>query len=250
MNSGGVLTTPWINPHKGTIAALPISNNIGYSWSTYITNNNPATDPYRVTVIVNWTSAAYPSKANNLVRIQTLFASPSGCVSSSTHPFAAPCQPFFYGLAQVPPGQVSISGSVQGLTFTSGYLQLTGTESNLQNEQVTRGRATYTESQVSVTDGLGTRTEGGLLTSVGAADSDPNAPAATYGSATNPPAWVEPSPRSWGVRRSASSPRPATPRLRRWRSPPAGRTSALPFPIPPRPTCSRAWAVGSSKAAR
>jgi hypothetical protein len=78
---------------------------------------------------------------------------------------------------------VSISGSVLGLTFTSGYLQLTGTESNLQNEQVTQARATFTESQVSVSDGLGTRTEGGLLTSAGAADSDPNAPGALYGSA-------------------------------------------------------------------
>jgi len=183
VNSGGVLSTTWINPHKGTVAVSSITNNIGYTWSTYITNNNTATDPYRVTVIVNWTSAAYPNKANNVVRVQSLFASPSGCVSSSTHPFAAPCQPFFYGLAQVPPGQVSISGSVDNLTFASGYLQLTGTEANLQNEQVTQGRTTFTESQVSVTDGAGTRTEGGLLTSAGAADSDPNVSSSLYGSA-------------------------------------------------------------------
>ena len=178
VSSGGVAATPWINPHSGTVAAASISNNIGYTWSTYITNNDPATQPYRVTVIVQWASAAYPNKANNLVRVQSLFASPSGCVNSSTHPFGAPCQPFFYGLAQVPAGRIAISGTVQGLTFSSGYLQTTGTESNLQNEQVTRAHATFAESLASITDGLGTRTEGGVVSGAQAADSDPNAPGA------------------------------------------------------------------------
>ena len=108
--------------------------------------------------------------------------SAGGCLSSSTHPFAAPCQPSFYGIAQVPAGHIEISGSIQGLTFTSGYLGSTGTESNLQNEQVTVGRASFSESQVSVTDDAGTRTDAGTLTTASAADSDPGAPAATYGS--------------------------------------------------------------------
>jgi len=190
VSSGGVPSTPWINPHTGTIAASATTNNIAFNWKTYITNDCPsvtatclAMTPYRVTLMVSWASAAYPSKANNLVQIQSLFSSPSGCLSSSTHPFAAPCQPSFYGIAQVPAGHVDISGSIQGLTFTSGYLGLTGTESNLQNEQVTVGRASFSESQVSVTDGAGTRTDAGTLTTASAADSDPGAPAATYGSA-------------------------------------------------------------------
>ena len=181
VSSGGVAVTPWINPHSGTVAAAAITNNVGYTWSTYITNNDPATQPYRVTVVVQWASAAYPNKTNNLVRVQSLFASPSGCVNSSTHPFGAPCQPFFYGLAQVPAGKITITGTVQGLTFSTGYLQTTGTESNLQNEQVTRSNATFAESLASITDALGTRTEGGVVSGAQAADSDPNAPGATYG---------------------------------------------------------------------
>jgi hypothetical protein len=181
VSSSGVTATPWIYPHLGTVAAAAISNNVGYTWSTYITNNDPTTQPYRVTVVVQWASAAYPNKSNNLVRVQSLFSSPSGCVSSSTHPFAAPCQPYFYGLAQVPAGKISITGSVQGLTFSAGYLQLTGTDSNVQNEQVTQGHGTFAESLASVTDALGTRTEGGVVSGAGAADSDPNAPGATYG---------------------------------------------------------------------
>ena len=187
VSSGGVPSTPWINPHTGTIAASATTNNIAFNWKTYVTNDCPtvtatcpAMTPYRVTVMISWISAAYPNKANNLVQIQSLFSSPSGCLSSSTHPFAAPCQPSFYGIAQVPAGHIDISGSIQGLTFTSGYLGLTGTESNLQNEQVTVGRASFSESQVSVTDGAGTRTDAGTLTTASAADSDPGAPAATY----------------------------------------------------------------------
>ncbi len=181
VSSGGVAATPWINPHSGTVAAASISNNVGYTWSTYITNDDPTKQPYRVTVIVQWASAAYPNKPNNVVRVQSLFASPAGCISSSTHPFAAPCQPFFYGLAQVPAGKITVTGTVQGLSFSTGYLQTTGTESNLQNEQVTEGRATFAESLASITDGLGTRTEGGVVSGAQAADSDPNAPGATYG---------------------------------------------------------------------
>ena len=70
---------------------------------------------------------------------------------------------------------------MQGLTFSTGYLQTTGTESNLQNEQVTRSNATFAESLASITDALGTRTEGGVVSGAQAADSDPNAPGATYG---------------------------------------------------------------------
>lgn len=193
VSSGGVPSEPWINTHKGTIASSAATNDLAYTWKTYITNNCPSIEtvtpcpsitPYRVTVLVSWVSAAYPANASSSVRIQSLFSSPSGCVSSSTHPFAAPCQPFFYGIAQVPSGRVDISGTIQGLTFTSAYLQLTGTESNLQNEQVTQGRASFTESLVSVTDGAGTREAGGVLTTASAADSDPGTAGVRY--ATSP----------------------------------------------------------------
>ncbi len=192
VNSSGVPSEPWINPHQGTIAASSVTNDLPYTWQTYITNNCPSIEtvtpcpnltPYRVTVIVSWVSHAYPRNANSSVRIQSLFSSPSGCLSATTHPFAAPCQPFFYGIAQVPPGRVDIKGTIQGLTFSSGYLQVTGTESNLQNEQVTQGRASFTDSLVSVTDGAGTQTGGGVLTIASAADSDPGTAGLRYGTA-------------------------------------------------------------------
>ena len=206
VSSGGVAATPSIYPHSGTVAGAAISNDVGYTWSTYITNDDPTTQPYRVTVIVRWASAAYPNKTNNVVRVQSLFASPAGCVSSSTHPFAAPCQPFFYGLAQVPAGKITVTGTVQGLTFSTGYLQTTGTESNLQNEQVTQGRATFAESLASITDGLGTRTEGGVVSGAQAADSTRTPPAPLTARRPRSPGPAE------RCRRRAARPRSRSPR--------------------------------------
>jgi len=191
VTSGGVPATPWINPHTGTVAASASTNNIAYNWSTYITNNCPAIsatctgiNPYRVTVLVSWVSAAYAAKGTNIEGIQSLFSSPSGCLSTATHPFAAPCQASFYGIAQVPVGHIDITGTVQGLSFTSGFLGTTGTVSDLENEQVNQAQAAFSESAVSITDGAGTRTDAGTQTTASAADSDPGAPAGTYSSSS------------------------------------------------------------------
>src|SRR2546425_7853553 len=180
ISTTGLATRTWINPHTGTIAASATTNNIAYNWATYITNSNTTTNAYRVTLIVSWASAAYPSYANSSITFQSLFNSPSGCVSSSTHPYAAPCQPFFYGTATVPPGTIDISGTISGLTFSSGSLSLTGADSDVQNEQVTDAHSKYTESGVAITDGGGTRTDGGNITTTSAADNDPNNPGAAY----------------------------------------------------------------------
>ena len=148
-SSGGVAATPWIYPHSGAVVGAAISNNVGYTWSTYITNNDPATQPYRVTVIVQWSSAAYPNKTNNLIRVQSLFASPAGCVSSSTHPFAAPCQPFFYGLAQVPAGKITVTGVVALVQHRLPADD--GTESNLRTSRFRAMRRSRNRSRRSPT---------------------------------------------------------------------------------------------------
>ncbi len=107
--SGGT-TAPWIIPHK---SSSPVTvGNLKLNWATYVTNDNTASNPYTVTVIVTWANGAIANGPNNTVRLQSQFWSPSGCVSSSTHPFAAPCQPFYYGLAQVPEGSISFNGQL------------------------------------------------------------------------------------------------------------------------------------------
>ena len=111
-----------------------------------MTNNCPAVvtgcssiAPYKVTIIVTWTGAGTSTTGVQGVTTQSLFHSPTGCINSSTHPFAAPCQPFFYGQALAPTGQVRVTGSVSGVDFESGIVSTTGAESTMQVEQVVPG---------------------------------------------------------------------------------------------------------------
>ncbi len=109
--SAGLTTVTPLVPHRSSTA--PNTNEtidgVSYTWSTYVSQAEPDVDddeaPYRVTVQVGWTGLG---GAAEKVRIQSLFWSPIGCRSTATHPYAAPCQAFFYGTATVPAGQISI----------------------------------------------------------------------------------------------------------------------------------------------
>lgn len=167
-------TSPLV-PHVRTVT----ENGIGFTIRTYVTNDCTtvdgivctALDPYRVTVIVTWTGGrSYPTK---LVRLQSLFYSPTGCRSTETHPFAAPCQPFFFGTASIPRGEVHISGSVANTSFRSGDLFTPALDSQVQREQMTQAQAGYTPTGVQIVDDSGTRTAGGTTAVAAAADTDP-----------------------------------------------------------------------------
>ena len=116
-------------PNNGTIGASD-DYPVDYDWRTYVTNNCPTAtangcmtvDPYKVTVIVEWEGAGTAADGVQRVTTQSLFHSPSGCVSSQTHPFAAPCQPFFYGQAIAPVGVAIQSGWGRKLYGSHGYL--------------------------------------------------------------------------------------------------------------------------------
>jgi len=175
-------------PNNGTCPGSPLplcsaaSYPVTYTWRTYVTNDDTARSPYRVTVVVSWTSKSIPSTATQQVKVQSLFWSPSGCVSSSTHPFAAPCSPFFYGQALYPQGRIDVSGvGVSGTTFQTGSLLLTKAESDLQQEQVSQVQGSGTESGWSVTDGTGPHAGGSVSSPpVVAADGDPASSAPQY----------------------------------------------------------------------
>lgn len=167
-------TAPLV-PHTSTVT----ENGIAFTVSTYVTNDCPtidgtvctSVDPYRVTVIVTWTGGrSYPTK---LVRLQSLFYSPTGCRSTETHPFAAPCQPFFFGTATVPRGEIHFEGTVSGTSFVSGDLFVPAVEASVQHEQMTEAQAGYTPTGVQLVDGSGTRTAGGTTQVTAAADTDP-----------------------------------------------------------------------------
>lgn len=179
-------TSPLV-PHVRTVT----QNNIAFTIRTYVTNDCTtvdgvvctALDPYRVTVIVTWTGGpSYPTK---LVRLQSLFYSPSGCRSTETHPFAAPCEPFFFGTASIPRGEVHIEGSVNNTSFQSGDLFTSALDAQVQHEQMTQAQAGYTPTGIQLVDGAGTRTAGGTTEVTAAADTDPGSGSTTlYGTSS------------------------------------------------------------------
>ena len=174
-------------PSSGTVGQTQ-DYPVDYTWHTYVTNNCPAVvtgcssiAPYKVTIIVTWTGAGTSTTGVQGVTTQSLFHSPAGCINSSTHPFAAPCQPFFYGQALAPTGQVRVTGSVSGVDFESGIVSTTGAESTMQVEQVSQVQSSWTQSQTTLT------TSGGdsilpAAASFGttAADSDPSGTTPNY----------------------------------------------------------------------
>jgi prepilin-type N-terminal cleavage/methylation domain-containing protein len=71
-----------------------VENGTTYTIKVYPTNYQGSTSILRVSVLVSW-AASYQAHLPALVKGQTLlFSDSSGCLSKTTHPFAAPCQPF------------------------------------------------------------------------------------------------------------------------------------------------------------
>jgi len=176
VSSPGLTTTTPLVPHRSATAPNSdlILNGRTYSWSTYVSQDDSDSEviaPYRVTVLVTWANGAI----DGLVRLQSLFWSPDGCKNKSTHPFAAPCQAFYYGQASAPNGSITVDGTLAGAAV-SGSLILTGAEASVQHEQLAQASAGVHATEATLTDGSGTRKLGGVLPAA-SADSDPGTPA-------------------------------------------------------------------------
>jgi type II secretory pathway pseudopilin PulG len=168
-------------PNNGTCpgSTLPLCSAatypVTYTWRTYVTNNNTGKNPYRVTVMVMWTSKSIASTATQIVKTQSLFWSPAGCggTSLTLHPFAAPCQPFFFGQSSYGAGTIGISGTFSGTTFQSGSLSTMSSGADIQQEQVVQIQTSLTGTGASIVDSAGTRSVGSTTAVTTAADGDP-----------------------------------------------------------------------------
>jgi Tfp pilus assembly protein PilV len=139
----------------------------------YVTTDE--TGLYHVTVIVTWVSS---SPGTNEVRMESDFYSPKGCVSSATHPYAAPCQPFFYARAEVPEGGITFEGTFYGtaVDVSGGLAFLPTLEANAQQEQTTTAAASVDEGEAVLIDSLGGQEVAGGETWRVDTDTDPSTP--------------------------------------------------------------------------
>jgi type II secretory pathway pseudopilin PulG len=178
VSSPGLTTTTPLVPHRSTSSTWIEANGVTYDWATYVTRDDAATEaPYRVTVVITWTSGVTAGVSSS-VRVQSLFWSPEGCLSTTTHPFAAPCQPFFLANATVPNGSLDVEGTLGGTTFSKLKIALMGTSTTVQQEQISSAEGSVHTVEATVTDAT-TRSAGGI-TATTDADGDPNTLAAAY----------------------------------------------------------------------
>ena len=164
-----------LNPHRQT----KVVNGTTYTVAVYPTNYQGSTTSFRATVITSWTGSFRKGLVAS-VSTQTILFSPAGCVSSATHPFASPCQPFLYGTSSMGQGAVTVTGTLLGINLHQAVLRAGELDSTMQIEQVSaaQGRATTSGVSLDIT-GQSVQNSGAQL-GASASDTDPVSTALVY----------------------------------------------------------------------
>src|SRR5438477_5806237 len=186
------VTTP-LNPHQQSV----VKGTITYTVSTYLTayttptttttivaGSQPGGTPFRVTVVVQWKSPT--GAGTSQVQAQTLMYSPSGCLSTTTHPFSAPCQAFLYASSAVQGGSVTMTGPISGIALDHAALWLPAQTSGMQIEQIQAVQGTAQTSGVALqlTTDPSESSKGRQQVSSGS-DNDPGQPKPDYQTASS-----------------------------------------------------------------
>lgn len=167
-------------PHQGEVGPPDFPST--FEWAVYVTEaaDAPEAGALRVTVRVTWT-ANQRGGLRNFAEARTLVYSPEGCVDSATHPFSAPCQPYFYGNGSLGSGGVRTTGTLDGVTFDAVDVDLPTQSSDAQMEQITHVEGSLNLPRAAViVDGVETATDPTSVSS--AADDDPSTSASEYSS--------------------------------------------------------------------
>ncbi len=167
---GSSSALPPLAPHQSSV----VLGGVTYSISTYITNylDDLTSNTYRLTVVVSWTPKV--RGVLSTIELQTIVNSPSGCLSSATHPFAAPCQPFLYANAGSGEGSIQVTGSLQSVAFSDATLWAAQPNSNLQVEQISAVQGYSVSSGADLT--TTSEQDLGRQRASSAADNDPSQP--------------------------------------------------------------------------
>jgi hypothetical protein len=127
-------------PHSSTMTI----DNVAFTVSAYPTNVTGVTGAYRVTIVVSWNGN--PQGGATSVSAETVvYSASSGCLTSTNHPFAAPCQPLLYASALSGKGDADITAEpgwtgdlIPGVSVDSFELSLPDSSSQVQVEQTSR----------------------------------------------------------------------------------------------------------------
>ncbi len=175
LNSTG--TTAPLSPHMQVMTI----ENTTYTIATYITQADTEQPAYNLTVIVTY--GVNSTDAQNSVIERSTSYSPTGCLSTSTHPFSGPCQPSFSAQAGITAGSISLvpAGGEEGADtqlledfgVDSASLDLPMLSSSMTVEQTSRVSALAQTTGVR-TSVAGTEASKGGLSQVAEGDTDPS----------------------------------------------------------------------------
>jgi Tfp pilus assembly protein PilV len=166
-------------PHVSTKTV----NSTTFTIATYPTIVSGAPGVYRVTVIVSWR----PGSLGGVSRISAqtfVYSESSGCLTDTNHPFAAPCQAFFYAQASAGSGSaITVTGTILGVDLTHVEEVLPFAASTMQIEQTSSilGSVLTSGGQIISPDG---DQAGGSNKASSAADNDPGTAGGAYQTST------------------------------------------------------------------
>ncbi len=182
----GASTSAPLNPHETTVT----SNGEDFIVRSYVTNyeNSTTSNEYRITVVVSWTNHFNQGGLSTSVTSESVINASGGCIAASTHPFGSPCQPFLYSTASVGSGTITVSGTINGVSFDNAKLLLANADSSIQVEQISAIQGQAQTSGTSITDGAGSTTSAGAQSGSTGADNDPgsSSPSISNSSVTQP----------------------------------------------------------------
>jgi type II secretory pathway pseudopilin PulG len=183
---GDIPLNPAVVPLVPHVQQLRVGTASIYTVRAFVTyyNNIQTSNTYRVSVIVTWTQSARKGYAR--VNAQSLFFSGSGCLSTATHPFAAPCQPFLFGSAKGAEGDISITGTFDDVTVNGSDLRPGGATSDMQIEQISSIQGTTETSGVSLATNGQPENDAGNQGVTSGSDNDPGNAGADFSTATVP----------------------------------------------------------------
>ena len=180
-------TIPPFSPH---ISGPTTVNGTKYWVATYPTIYKGVAGEYRITTIVSWSPPDVAGATSKVSEQTVIFSPANGCLSPNTHPYAAPCQPYFQasatlgkGYFEISPAPNSTDPAINGLQLTNAELFLPQTTSNIDSEQISTilGGTTTTGGTISAQSASEMST--GDNTGTVQADSDP-------GSGSSPAAYT------------------------------------------------------------
>ncbi len=173
-----------LNPHR---PSPQVVEGVPFTVAVYPTRHATENGVFRVTVSVSWPNPRKPGGVEE-VTTQTLLYSPSGCLSTANHPFAAPCQTFFYATAATGLGAIQVAPApygnpvLQDVPLKKAQILLGNQDTALQIEQIASifGKA---ETSGVVMDIAGQDIErSGSVGATARADNDPGSAATPYAS--------------------------------------------------------------------